>query len=581
MGWQKRGSDRSYDSKSGIGTMIGNRTGKICAYGVRSKTCRKCSYHLSKGCTPPEHACSKNWDGSSKAIEPDVAVENVTDIESRGVKVGVMIMDDDCTTMAKIKHPVTKWSDLNHTRNHLGNSLYNLQKKHKCLSPKVIQFLKKCFSYAVAQNKGNAKGLERSLQQIVPHIFGEHTDCENWCGYLNNPDTHKHKSLPYGRDLSGDELRKDLTAVFKVFIKNSSKIAPGGSTKDVESFNNMVVTKAPKRCHYSASKSLSNRLNCAVAQKNIGHSYITKVNKAIVVSPGYIASRYAKLKEMKHLRRLLFENSKEYKKQKLKKKLKNHSSNIQKVLREGTTYKPSIATTDVADITEIPPSQICPVHEHIQFSDNYNNVYCDIETTSLRKDCDILQIAAVCGSVSFNQYILPTQTISQGASNLTGLSHIENVLFLNEKPIENVLHLKEALSVFLAWLSDIGKYVLIGHNFRKFDFPRLIRAFDICDLLASLKTCVVGIIDNLPMYRNVYPQIEKHTQEFLLKHILNETYNAHNAIADVESLRKLVFVSNISKDKLLNHGVTTDSAISLYTYYLKGDANYSTLLVLQ
>ena len=73
MGWQKRGAGRAYDSKSGVGTLIGNRTGKICAFGVRSKDCRMCSYHMSKGDAPPEHDCSENWNGSSKAMEPDVA----------------------------------------------------------------------------------------------------------------------------------------------------------------------------------------------------------------------------------------------------------------------------------------------------------------------------------------------------------------------------------------------------------------------------------------------------------------------------------------------------------------------------
>ena len=36
MGWQKRGAGRSYDSKSGVGTMIANLSGKIVGVGVRS-----------------------------------------------------------------------------------------------------------------------------------------------------------------------------------------------------------------------------------------------------------------------------------------------------------------------------------------------------------------------------------------------------------------------------------------------------------------------------------------------------------------------------------------------------------------
>jgi len=72
MGLQKRGCGRAYDSKSGVGTMIGNRTGKICAYGVRVSDCRKCQLYINKGKVPPDHTCHKNWSGSAKAIDPDV-----------------------------------------------------------------------------------------------------------------------------------------------------------------------------------------------------------------------------------------------------------------------------------------------------------------------------------------------------------------------------------------------------------------------------------------------------------------------------------------------------------------------------
>jgi len=39
MGLQKPGSGRCYDSKYGVGILIGSRTGKICAYDIRSKDC--------------------------------------------------------------------------------------------------------------------------------------------------------------------------------------------------------------------------------------------------------------------------------------------------------------------------------------------------------------------------------------------------------------------------------------------------------------------------------------------------------------------------------------------------------------
>jgi hypothetical protein len=44
--------------------------------------------------------------------------------------------------------------------------------KHKCLTTNVIQYIQKCFSYAVAQNKNNSEGLAKTMNQIVPHAFG-------------------------------------------------------------------------------------------------------------------------------------------------------------------------------------------------------------------------------------------------------------------------------------------------------------------------------------------------------------------------------------------------------------------------
>jgi hypothetical protein len=249
MGWQKRGSGRCYDSKSGAGTMFGNKSGKVLTYDIRSKDCRKCSYYMNKGNVTPKHNCSKNWEGSSKAMEPDVGSCLVQEVEANNVQVAVLIMDDDATTMAKIRnavsHPITKWSDMNHTKKHLGNSLYNLQKSYKCLSTKVIQWLQKCFSYSVIQNKGDPNKLAAALKTIVPHAYGEHDNCESWCGFKKKPETYKHSATPYGRDLSGEQLRLELDRVFEVFINNADKIAPAASTKEVESFNNMLASKAP------------------------------------------------------------------------------------------------------------------------------------------------------------------------------------------------------------------------------------------------------------------------------------------------------------------------------------------------
>lgn len=88
MVWQKGGSGCCYDSKSGVGAMFGNNSGKSVAYDVRSKDCRKCTYYNNKGQSPPDHICSKNWNGSSKAMEPDVGSCLVQEVESKIFRLG-------------------------------------------------------------------------------------------------------------------------------------------------------------------------------------------------------------------------------------------------------------------------------------------------------------------------------------------------------------------------------------------------------------------------------------------------------------------------------------------------------------
>ncbi|KAL5012907.1 hypothetical protein ScPMuIL_011458 [Solemya velum] len=577
MGWQKRGSRRAYDSKPGVGTMIGNNTGQVCAYGVRVSDCRMCQVYGNKGEVPPDHTCRKNWNGSAKAMEPDVGGTLVKEIEGKGVDVGVIIMDDDTTTMARLRkdlsHSIVKWSDINHTAKHLTNSLYSLQKKHRVLTTPTIQYLKKCFNYALAQNKGDVENCRSAILQIVPHAFGEHASCGTWCGYNQNPETYKHRSLT--RDFSGEILHRDLDAVFLVFANNAEKIAPGGSTKDVESFNNMAAAKAPKRCHFSASGSLNSRVDCAVVQKNIGHTYINKVNKAAGLSPGIVYKENAVRKDTERKRQLAYTNNREVKKRKIENKLKKRNSNCAKEVREGITYKSSVATTHHADIVEIPSAVSISAVENVADC-LYQKVFCDIETTSLQQDADIIQISAICGTDSFDQYITPTKSVSPGAAAVTGLTSQGGVLFYHGTPVPT-LPLQGAMQQFLAWLDDRAPVILIGHNFRAFDFPRIIRVVDRVKMNVAFKERVVGAVDTLPLFKEVFPGRDTYKQEALVHAVLKENYEAHNALADVSCLQKLYTMSDISDTVFFNHSFTTSWGFSMLAYQQNTEKNVDSM----
>ena len=386
--------------------------------------------------------------------------------------------------------------------------------------------------------------------------------------------------MPYGRDLVGEELRTDLCSIFHTLVSNVDKIAPAASTKDVESFNNMVAAKAPKCCHYSATSSVQNRFkcNCVVAEKNIGSPYITEVNKSLGISPGRFYSKYAERKDYKRKRRLEFENTVTLKRQKLQKRMNKSKSNAQKELREGVTYQPAVDLTGNQDndIIEIPKQTSAPELQKIETNTDCCLVYCDTETTGFHKTCDITQIGAVAGEGCFNQYIHPNQPITLGATQVTGLTVINGILCYKGKPV-NAVSLKTALEQFLDWLGSRKPCVLIGHSFRIFDFPRLVRAFENCHLLPSFQNCVMGFVDTLPLCKEHSPGLEKYNQEYIVKNVMNAEYSAHNALQDVCSLQKLITFTEIPFEKMCCHSVTVDTAIDFYMFEKKADVNLKTL----
>ena len=117
--------------------------------------------------------------------------------------------DNDSTTEAHIHQKVTysvygieKFSDVVHIKRSLTTRLYNLNQSDKFINcssllQKVINYLVKCFSYGLDQNKGDSKGIQASIKCIVPHAFGDHNNClSSWCGFKEDPVSYRHKELP-------------------------------------------------------------------------------------------------------------------------------------------------------------------------------------------------------------------------------------------------------------------------------------------------------------------------------------------------------------------------------------------------
>lgn len=161
-------------------------------------------------------------------------------LNSCGVKnavVSVLVEDDDSSTISKVRknieHEVEKWSDVVNAKRSFGSSLYSIKTENRGLTDMVIQYFQQCFGYALKQNKDDEEGVRNGLKSIVPHAYGDHSSCGNWCGYLKNPASYKHRGLPHGKDLMDKSLRQSLEKIIVVYASNAKKLAPLGSSQAI------------------------------------------------------------------------------------------------------------------------------------------------------------------------------------------------------------------------------------------------------------------------------------------------------------------------------------------------------------
>ena len=166
---------------------------------------------------------------------------------------------------------------------------------------------------------------------------------------------------------------------------------------------------------------------------------------------------------------------------------------------------------------------------------------------------DIVQIAASAFTTgaTFNQYVLPTSHIAPDAERITGIRVSDSQMTVHGKPVDSKA-LDYSLDHFCNWLRKFPNPVLVAHNGRRFDFPILIDRFQSVGQLKDFFECCVGMMDSLSIFRKVWPN-GSHKQEYLVSNLLGITYEAHNAIADVTSLKDLVLHTQLSPRELLGH----------------------------
>ena len=485
FGWDKRGNGFVYNSHSGRGSVVGNKSDKILAYKVLSTYCCTCA----RG-SKDEHICVKNHTGSAKSMEPKAAVDlclNNPDLDAAGVRVTGFVGDKDSSTIAALRresqHHIQKYLDRNHNIKSVNNALYNLKKgQHPFLTKGIIEYLKRCVTYAIMQNQGNAEGLKKDVLNVAPHVYGDHSTCrEEWCHAKNNS-SYVYKNLPGGKPLADPAFRMDLEAILHDQAGQAVELAHGGTTQVNENFNYMVNVRAPKQRHYSGTPALGRRVAAAVCQKNYGSEHLERTFEKVNLSPSVSSFRRSQQKRHNYIADYI--RKPQFKKRRLFGKMKDSWKDAASTAAEGLTYVSGMGNVmeRAADASRV--SSWLP--EDTPLKEDCRVVFVDIETTGFKATDDVVQIAAKCEDRKFNVYMVPRSRFHPEASRVTGFTVEEGSLFRRNELLVTTPP-QEAVRKFLDFLKECSQQVvLVGHNFHRFDGPRLMRLFAEHDLAKEL-----------------------------------------------------------------------------------------------
>ena len=181
--------------------------------------------------------------------------------------------------------------------------------------------------------------MQEGLLAIVPHSFGEHERCKEWCKFKQDPENYTHSELPGGKDLRGEDLRACIEDALQPFLSEEAakKMAPVGSSQRNECVNSLIGSKAPKIRHYGGSDSNNYRSAAGVAQFNEGHSYVTQVAEKMGIPSTATTEKYMNKMNKKREQDAGRKSSREFKRARRNSRKKKNQKTHSMEAREGVT----------------------------------------------------------------------------------------------------------------------------------------------------------------------------------------------------------------------------------------------------
>lgn len=287
--WARRSYGTNFASNSGVAVILGYRTKKVLFFGVKNKYCCVCQRAENAKTNAPPHSCSKNWTGSSTAMESAIIVEGFKQsIEMHGVIYGRLIGDGDSSTYRKITDAspygptvsVEKLECTNHIlRNYTGRLIKDVVMNTKRGSPQLRSLVKsrllrlRTAVVSATRYRKDEVGtsspekitqLQDDITNSVYHVFGQHNRCAAYFCKGAKPD--EVNLIP---ELEAAGLLVEIRAALSRVRDNARSLLFSVSNNLAESFNSVVAKLAAgKRINFTRRGAYEMRCAAAAIQFN-------------------------------------------------------------------------------------------------------------------------------------------------------------------------------------------------------------------------------------------------------------------------------------------------------------------------
>ncbi|XP_072443165.1 protein PML-like isoform X1 [Chiloscyllium punctatum] len=171
-------------------------------------------------------------------------------------------------------------------------------------------------------------------------------------------------------------------------------------------------------------------------------------------------------------------------------------------------------------------------------------VFFQVQTTGMGSG-DIIQLSAVSGEKTFNKYILPSESVSAGAADVTGIQVMDGILYLREEP-QTTCSIQDAMTAFLQFLQSQGRPLLAGHNIWIRDCQIIYKAWEDLFMKDQFARCVTGFLDTLWLARYLVPRskVKNYKLKNLVAACVRELFISKGPLSNVRAMQGLYSVLN-------------------------------------